>query len=109
MSDSDSKKQPTMSKPTTRQQLAFVLRFVAQPLMFFAVGLALLGLLGISQRAGWISMAGTGTLGAAGAQGTSNVDYICPMMCTPPAEGTRPLSGVRDGTCSSKPRKLCRR
>ncbi|GAB5444697.1 MAG: hypothetical protein Fues2KO_50460 [Fuerstiella sp.] len=45
-----------------------------------AAGIALLG---VAQRVGWISAGGSHAGGSGGAVSAA-VDYICPMMCTPP-------------------------
>lgn len=74
----------TAPKPVTALQAAgWLLRYVSQPLMFFVAGAALLGLLGLAQKYGWISEGGGGGTGG-GATAAADVDYICPMMCTPP-------------------------
>lgn len=72
----------SVGKVGTRERFSFVFRFVSQPLLFFAAGLALLGLLGVAQRAGWIST-GDGMADGNSASTAADVDYICPMMCTP--------------------------
>lgn len=83
--DSDKSQVPSPSaKPVTALQAAgWMLRYVSQPLMFFVAGAALLGLLGVAQKYGWISEGGGGGT-AGGATAAADVDYICPMMCTPP-------------------------
>ncbi|HYW79678.1 MAG TPA: efflux RND transporter periplasmic adaptor subunit [Thermoguttaceae bacterium] len=53
------------------------------PMLFIASGIALIFLLGLAQRMGWISAGGGGVEVKATAT-TSNTRYICPMMCTPP-------------------------
>ena len=72
------------SPPTVRQRVLFMFRLVGQPLLFFVAGIALLALLGVAQRVGWI----TANAGTAAPQTLATtaapVDYICPMMCTPP-------------------------
>ena len=72
------------SKQSAKQRIHFVLRFVAQPLMFFAAGLVLLAVLGLAQRTGWISAGGSADRTGKVESGLSAVDHICPMMCTPP-------------------------
>lgn len=62
--------------------LGWLLRSVTAPLLFFVAGVALLGLLGMAQKLGWITAAGVATGGSSEAE----VDYICPMMCTPPSK-----------------------
>lgn len=57
--------------------------FVQPLLILAAAGLAITGL-GIAQRVGWISSGGSG--GGTTAVSASSVDYICPMMCTPPQQ-----------------------
>ena len=67
-----------------RERLLYVARYISQPLLFFVAGLALLALLGVAQRAGWISAEGSGAATGTSTSSTADVDYICPMMCTPP-------------------------
>tara|TARA_E500000305_G_scaffold10835_1_gene7388 strand:- start:2843 stop:5050 length:2208 start_codon:yes stop_codon:yes gene_type:complete len=55
--------------------------FVQPMLILVAAGMAIAGL-GIAQRSGWISTVGSG--GGATMVSETAVDYICPMMCTPP-------------------------
>ena len=74
----------TLTAKPVRDQLLYAFRFVSQPLLFFAAGLALLALLGFAQRAGWISAEGSGDGGDSSTSAAADVDYICPMMCTPP-------------------------
>jgi Cu(I)/Ag(I) efflux system membrane fusion protein len=76
-------KNASTAKPM-RERMLYAFRFVSQPLLFFAAGLALLALLGVAQRAGWISAGGSSTGGSSPASAVADVDYICPMMCTPP-------------------------
>ncbi len=68
---------------TSWQAFGWLLRYISQPLLFLAAGAALLGLLGLAQKNGWISAGGSSTTDSA-ATATADVDYICPMMCTPP-------------------------
>jgi len=71
------------NNPTIKQRLLFLLRFVATPLLLFFAGVAFLAVLGLAQRTGWIS-AGDGSTTTSTASAKADVDYICPMMCTPP-------------------------
>ena len=71
------------NNPTIKQRLWFLLRFVATPLLLFLAGVALLAVLGLAQRIGWIS-AGADSTTTSTASAKADVDYICPMMCTPP-------------------------
>jgi membrane fusion protein, copper/silver efflux system len=75
---------PMYTEPSASARIWWVVRSVSQPLLFFAAGAALLGLLGIAQKAGWISAGGSGGSHAAAGTAAPDVDYICPMMCTPP-------------------------
>ena len=59
-------------------------KLVSQPLMIVAAGLIVLAALGVAQRAGWISASGSGNGGGSSGAAAPEVDYICPMMCTPP-------------------------
>lgn len=79
---------------TVVQRLGWLLRYVSLPLMLFGAGVAVLFALGLAQKMGWISSDGSGaTVVAAGAV---DVDYICPMMCTPPlkAPGRCPVCAM---------------
>ncbi len=69
--------------PAPVNRLWWMVRSVSQPLLFFAAGSALLVMLGVAQKSGWISAGGSGH-GPATAAAAADVDYICPMMCTPP-------------------------
>lgn len=71
------------NKPTLKQRLMFLLRFVSTPLLLLLAGVAFLAVLGIAQRTGWIS-AGDGGATNPSATAEADIDYICPMMCTPP-------------------------
>ena len=71
------------NNPTIKQRLWFLLRFVATPLLLFLAGVALLAVLGLAQRIGWIS-SGADSTTTSTASAKADVDYICPMMCTPP-------------------------
>lgn len=71
------------NRPPVKQRLMYLLRAIATPLMLLLTGVAFLGLLGIAQRIGWIS-AGDGGAATASAAASADIDYICPMMCTPP-------------------------
>ena len=80
---------PDTAKPdTTPQRVTFreaifrLTRMLIPPILIIASGVALIFLLGMSQRMGWIS-AGGGTQGEITAA-SLNTRYICPMMCTPP-------------------------
>lgn len=55
--------------------------FVQPMLILVAAGMAIAGL-GIAQRSGWISTVGSS--GGSTMVSETAVDYICPMMCTPP-------------------------
>lgn len=72
------------SRKPMRERMLFAFRFVSQPLLFFAAGLGLLALLGVAQRAGWITSGASGEGGVAASSAALEVDFICPMMCTPP-------------------------
>ena len=82
-SDPTNKPDSPTSTLTVKQRLLFALRFVAGPLLFFAAGLALLAIVGVAQRTGWISSGGSSDP-AENTSTVADVDYICPMMCTPP-------------------------
>ncbi len=84
--DPDSASSGPVSPRILRRTAAWFVRSLWQPAMFLAAGVALLGLLGIAQKAGWITAGGSsaGSAGGSAAAGAASVDYICPMMCTPP-------------------------
>lgn len=73
---------PEVSTVTSKQALGWLLRSLIAPLLFFLAGVALLGLIGMAQKLGWISSGGTESI----ANSAADVDYICPMMCTPPSK-----------------------
>lgn len=58
-------------------------KLILQPVLFFLAGVALLTVLGLAQNMGWISAGGNNGNVHQG-PGGANVQYICPMMCTPP-------------------------
>lgn len=59
------------------------LRMAIQPLLMLAcIAVGVAGL-GVAQKMGWISAGGDGHQHAARST-EADVDYICPMMCTPP-------------------------
>ncbi|MCA9118233.1 MAG: efflux RND transporter periplasmic adaptor subunit, partial [Planctomycetaceae bacterium] len=60
------------------------IRLLLQPLLFLAGGAVLLTALGVAQRTGWISSGHVGHLHDQDQMANGNVQYICPMMCTPP-------------------------
>lgn len=79
---SDFRDDPRPAYDTTSAGPEGWLKFMLRPLLFLLAGVALIVLLGLAQRVGWIS-AGGGT-SAPSAAGDSSGSYICPMMCTPP-------------------------
>lgn len=84
MADQDST--PSTAGPSTgpwRAGLISLVKTFIQPTLIIASGVALIFLLGLAQRMGWIS-AGGGSTPVQATAATSNARYICPMMCTPP-------------------------
>jgi Cu(I)/Ag(I) efflux system membrane fusion protein len=77
------------------------IRLFVQPALLLAAGVALLILVGLAQRVGWLSGGGaTGgdTQGAASPEAPeTGVQYVCPMMCTPPLKepGRCPVCGMK--------------
>ena len=65
-----------------RQAIGWLLRCFCGPLLFFLAGAALLTLLGMAQRAGWIRSENEQNANGV-ASVTDKIDYICPMMCVP--------------------------
>ena len=59
------------------------LRMAIQPLLMLACIAAGVAGLGVAQKMGWISAGGGGHQHVSGSA-EADVDYICPMMCTPP-------------------------
>lgn len=51
--------------------------------MLLVAGGLVIALVGLAQKVGWIAAGGTGG-GSAASVSAGVVDYICPMMCTPP-------------------------
>lgn len=81
------KRESSKSNPADRQaQRRWWVQLFAGPLLFLAVGAALIAGLGVAQRFGWISAGGGGGDGTA-ANGGDTRTYICPMLCTPPQIG----------------------
>jgi len=71
--------------PQNRSPVMTILGYVAQPLLIVSAGVVVLGLLGLAQKVGWITPPGSHTHAAVEASaGADDVEYICPMMCTPP-------------------------
>ncbi len=89
MADQESTAKPT--KPDAAPQRTIFqragfrswMKTLIQPMLIIASGVALIFLLGLAQRMGWISAGGGSTQGQTTAA-ASNTRYICPMMCTPP-------------------------
>ncbi len=82
--DTSASSQP-QSLPTLSKRLWWAFRFVLQPFLFFVAGAGLFAFLGFAQKIGWISAGGAGSSGGVSSETASaGVDYICPMMCTPP-------------------------
>ncbi len=77
---------PTGALPAVAARWRWAMQAVAQPLLFFLAGAVLLGLLGMAQRMGWISSGGAAGGATTASAGAAAVDYICPMMCTPPQQ-----------------------
>jgi len=61
------------------------LRPLIGPILLAVVGISLIALLGVAQRAGWIRAGGDSESAPPPAVAES-VLYVCPMMCTPPME-----------------------
>ncbi len=60
-------------------------KLLVQPLLLLICAATAIAGLGVAQRLGWISAGGSGSGdGAHAAPTAAAVDYICPMMCTPP-------------------------
>ena len=66
--------------------------------LFVAAGLFLIIAVGFAQRLGWISGGGSGGNGhVREASSAGDVEYVCPMMCTPtrsPVPGRCPVCGM---------------
>ena len=74
----------SVAKTSIRRRALYAFKLVWQPLMIVVAGLIVLAALGVAQRAGWISASGSGDGGGSSTTAAAEVDYICPMMCTPP-------------------------
>lgn len=59
-------------------------KLIVQPMILLACIAVGIALLGVAQRVGWISAGGSHHSESSGGAAEANVDYICPMMCTPP-------------------------
>ena len=66
-----------------REARRWWLKLLIQPALLLACGAMVIIALGVAQRLGYISAGSVGEGGQASAGGEA-VDYICPMMCTPP-------------------------
>lgn len=66
-----------------REARRWWIKLFVQPMLLLACGAILFTGLGIAQRLGFISAGSVGDGSQASAGGVA-VDYICPMMCTPP-------------------------
>ena len=91
----DSTTTNTVTSPTKTSQPPFsnrgrlgwaIVRVTIPPVLFLTAGIVLLATLGAMQRFGWISMVGDGSGRGDGQSQVAAVDYICPMMCTPPQQ-----------------------
>ena len=71
------------AKDERQESRRWWLKLVVQPILFLVCGVVLLIGLGVAQQFGWIS-GGGGSGGGHASSGDENVQYICPMMCTPP-------------------------
>lgn len=60
------------------------IKLFVQPMLLLVCAAAAIVLLGAAQRMGWITSGGSGGGDSSGGTATPDVDYICPMMCTPP-------------------------
>jgi hypothetical protein len=60
------------------------IKLIVQPMLLLLCLAAGIALLGVAQRVGWISAGGSHGGGSGGGAVATAVDYICPMMCTPP-------------------------
>ena len=71
-------------KNERRQARRWWIKLLVQPVLLLAAGAMLFVGLGMAQRLGWISAEGGSGGHGHGAAAQEGVQYICPMMCTPP-------------------------
>ncbi len=73
-----------------RAALGWWIKLIVQPILFVAAILGALALVGIAQRSGWITAsrhpsASAESDASSTEPASADTQYICPMMCTPPA------------------------
>jgi Cu(I)/Ag(I) efflux system membrane fusion protein len=78
----ENQKAATAQSRSRFARVRWLFGYFAKPLLLFAAGAAVIALLGLAQRVGWIK-SGAGPAVATATQ-ESSVEYICPMMCVPP-------------------------
>ena len=62
------------------------IKLFLQPALLLACAAAAIAAIGVAQRMSWISSGGTHESHSSGSA-EADIDYICPMMCTPPQKG----------------------
>ncbi len=60
------------------------LKLFLQPALLLVCAAIAIASLGLAQRMGWITAGGSGSSHGGVVSVAADVDYICPMMCTPP-------------------------
>ncbi len=97
-----SRTEPAKSTETGRlktvrklETIRWAIGLVVRPILLFVAGAGLLALLGVAQRAGWITSSDV-PVAQSPAAADEHVDWICPMMCTPPLKepGRCPVCGM---------------
>jgi len=90
-----SEQEPTIT--TWKETVSSWVKPLLMPALFLGAGILLIAALGMAQRFGWIAAGdGDGQPVPAEATKKDDVQYICPMMCTPPlgAPGRCPVCGM---------------
>lgn len=77
-------KRPSGDQKQRTETRRWWLKLFLQPAMLLVCAAAAIAGLGLAQRMGWITAGGNGASHGAAVSAAADVDYICPMMCTPP-------------------------
>ena len=87
---------PLSTLATRREARRWWIKLFLQPLLVLVAGAMLLAGLSLAQKMGWIAASGGGVGHNHAASASDDVNYICPMMCTPPQSepGRCPVCGM---------------
>lgn len=76
--------EPSVDPQPDRSPLLAILGYFAQPILIVLAGVIVIGLLGLAQKMEWLMTADSHDRQTVETDGGGDVEYICPMMCTPP-------------------------